>query len=96
VHENEYVVPERLINEPEVQSLERKRLIQPSVRTLRGFANGGFTSGNTNVSLDSNGLSNEIISGVTQSLAQIRVVNVSQETTSQSDRVKEIENINSF
>jgi hypothetical protein len=96
VHENEYVVPKSLINEPEVASLERKRMIQPSIGSLRGFAQGGFTSGVSNVSLDSSGLSNEIITGVTQSLNQIRVVNVSQETTSQSDRVKQIENINSF
>lgn len=70
-------------------------LAYPNASTLSKFANGGVLSGGK-MSLDNNGLSEEIIKGVTTAINTIKIVNVSEETTSQSNRVKQIEQINTF
>ena len=100
VHANEYVVPKSVLQSSEgsaaVASLERMRLGQPSFNALKGFANGGFTSQNVNVDLQSDGFKQEIVSGVAAAMQEIRVVNVSTETAQQANRDIQIKNQATF
>ena len=100
VHANEYVVPKTVLQSSEgsaaVASLERMRLGQPSFNALKGFANGGFTSQNVNVDLQSDGFKQEIVSGVAAAMQEIRVVNVSTETAQQANRDIQIKNQATF
>lgn len=70
-------------------------LSSPNSSNLSKFRDGGNLTG-ANVSLDNNGIKEDIISGVVSAIGSIKVVNVSEETTNQSNRVREIENINTF
>ena len=69
-------------------------LSNPNTSSLSKFRNGGTL--NNNVSLDNNGLSEEIQKGVVNAIQSIKIVNVAEETTTESNRVKQIENINTF
>ena len=70
-------------------------LASPNTNALSKFANGG-TLPQTDVALDSSGLSEEISNAIISAVQSIKVVNVAEETTGESDRVKQIDNINTF
>lgn len=97
VHENEYVVPEKVLNSPRgsalVGQLENMRLSRPNPQLGLGFAGGGFTSP-TNFDLD--GLRNEIVDGVTRTIQSIQIVNNATNTAKVSNQVINIQSEATF
>jgi len=98
VHENEYVVPEKVLRSEQggrlVGALERMRQNRPNVAAL-GFANGGPT-GKINISNALEDIDSKIVSGVTSAISQIRVTNVSTETAETANRVSQIQENSTF
>ena len=98
VHEGEYVVPKNVLESNGgsrlVGALESMRNNRPQPYLGAGFANGGFSSGGGN--LDINGLRDEISSAVISSIGSIQVVNVATETTTQANRVNNIQSEATF
>ena len=70
-------------------SLEAMRTNRPQPYIGAGFANGGFTSGGSNVDIE--GLRDEITSAVVSSIGSIPVINVATETVSQASKVSNIQ-----
>ena len=98
VHEGEYVVPKNVLESNGgsrlVGALESMRNNRPQPYLGAGFANGGFSSGGSG--LDINGLRDEISSAVISSIGSIQVVNVATETTTQANRVNNIQSEATF
>jgi len=98
VHEGEYVVPKNVLESNGgsrlVGALESMRNNRPQPYLSAGFANGGFSSGGSG--LDINGLRDEISSAVISSIGSIPVVNVATETTTQANRVNNIQSEATF
>lgn len=98
VHEGEYVVPKNVLESNGgsrlVGALESMRNNRPQPYLGAGFANGGFSSGGSG--LDINGLRDEISSAVISSIGSIPVVNVATETTTQANRVNNIQSEATF
>ena len=98
VHEGEYVVPKNVLESNGgsrlVGALESMRNNRPQPYLGAGFANGGFSSGGSG--LDINGLRDEISSAVISSIGSIPVVNVATDTTTQANRVNNIQSEATF
>ena len=98
VHEGEYVVPKRVLESQKggrlVGALESMRLNKPTPLSSIGFANGGFTGGNS--SMDLTGLRNEITMAVRDSIGAIQVVNNATDTVSEAVRVSNIQSEATF
>ena len=98
VHEGEYVVPKNVLESNGgsrlVGALESMRTNRPQPYLGSGFANGGFSSGGGG--LDIRGLRDEISSAVISSIGSIPVVNVATETTTQANRVNNIQSEATF
>ena len=98
VHEGEYVVPKNVLESNGgsrlVGALESMRNNRPQPYLGAGFANGGFSSGGGN--LDLTDMENRITKAVVGSIGSIPVVNVATETTTQANRVNNIQSEATF
>ena len=98
VHEGEYVVPKNVLESNGgsrlVGALESMRNNRPQPYLGAGFANGGFSSGGSG--LDLTDMENRISKAVTNSIGSIQVVNVATETTTQANRVNNIQSEATF
>ena len=97
VHEGEYVVPKHVLGTSEgsslVSALENMRTNKPMPNLNIGYANGGLVgSGN----IDLQGLRQEVVAAVSDSIGVIQVTNVATDTTSQAIKVNNIEQEASF
>jgi hypothetical protein len=98
VHEGEYVVPKNVLESNGgsrlVGALESMRNNRPQPYLSAGFANGGFSSGGSG--LDLTDMENRISKAVVNSIGSIPVVNVATETTTQANRVNNIQSEATF
>tara|TARA_R110002094_G_scaffold52479_3_gene63787 strand:- start:448 stop:3423 length:2976 start_codon:yes stop_codon:yes gene_type:complete len=98
VHEGEYVVPKNVLESNGgsrlVGALESMRNNRPQPYLSAGFANGGFSSGGSG--LDLTDMENRISKAVISSIGSIQVVNVATETTTQANRVNNIQSEATF
>ena len=98
VHEGEYVVPKNVLETNGgsrlVGALESMRTNRPQPYLGSGFANGGFSSGGSG--LDLTDMENRITKAVVGSIGSIPVVNVATETTTQANRVNNIQSEATF
>ena len=97
VHEGEYVVPKHVLGTSQgsslVSALENMRTNKPMPNLNIGYANGGLVgSGN----IDLQGLRQEVVAAVSDSIGVIQVTNVATDTTSQAIKVNNIEQEASF
>jgi len=97
VHEGEYVVPKNVLESQRgsqlVGALEAMRNNKPQPYSGFGFANGGFTSGQ---SIDMTDLENRISKAVASSIGSIQVVNNATDTVTEAMKVSNIQSSATF